>query len=202
MGMFKLVEVSRPPEQITHRVEPSDEDLVYRTRGGDRRAEAELYRRHAAAIYGLATRLLADPVEARDVVQDTFLTAFRKINQLENIDAFAGWLKMIAVRGAHRRFRRRRLLSWVGLSKSEAEKGLRAIAAPEAPPEVLAELALLEPVLKTMRSEIRLAWSLQVIEGETLPDIAVLLGCSLASVKRYISAAERVLRAHIEGGAR
>ncbi len=168
---------------------------MFRARGGDRQAEAQLYTRHAAVLLGVAARLLADDVEARDVVQDSFLLAFRKLHQLEQPDAFAGWLRMIAVRNVHRRFRKRRLLSWFGLSSEEAEDGLRAMAAPGAPAEVLAELALIGPRLAALPAEQRLAWSLRHVEGEPLAEVASLLGCSLATAKRRIAAAEKALRA-------
>lgn len=195
--MLKLAGVSRIGDRGSG-AEPTDAELVYRARGGDRRAEALLYSRHASAILGLATRLLADAVEARDVVQDTFLLAFRKLDQLEQVEAFDGWLKTIAVRNVHRRYRRRRMGSWFGLTSDEAERGLRAIAAPDTPPDVLAELALIEPALEALRPEHRVAWSLRHIEGESLADVARLLDCSLATAKRYISKAEQALAERVQ----
>ena len=57
--------------------DPTDDTLLKQAGAGDRRAAAMLIRRHSAQILGLASRMLNDPVEAEDVVQDTFIRVWR-----------------------------------------------------------------------------------------------------------------------------
>lgn len=72
------------------------------------RTQRQLYERYGPMLLGLATRLLADEAKAHDVLQDSFITAFARLEQLERPEAFGGWLESIAVRHVHRRFRWRR----------------------------------------------------------------------------------------------
>lgn len=178
---------------------PADATLVYAARGGDQGARHQLYLRHAEAILGLATRLLADEVEARDVVQDSFVLAFERLEQLDRPAAFRGWLKAIAVRAVHRRFRRRRWVDLVRLGPAPVEAGLRQMAVEGAPPEVLAELARVDAVLQRLPAEQRIAWTLRHVEGEALNDVAALTGCSLATAKRRIAAAQARVTAYARG---
>jgi RNA polymerase sigma-70 factor (ECF subfamily) len=98
----------------------------------------------------------------------------------------------------HRRFRRRRLLRSLGFDRSEdPAAALERIAAPDAGPEVRSELASLGRILHVLPIVERIAFSLRHIEGATLDEVASSCGCSLATAKRRIAAAERHVRARI-----
>ena len=108
-----------------------------------------------------------------------------------------GWLGQIAVSLARRRFRRARLLRVIGLDRGADDATLAALAAPGAGPEERVELALVDRVLRGMRSELRLCWVLRRVEGLELAEVASLCGCSLATAKRRIAAAEEIVRRHV-----
>ncbi len=179
--------------------ELSDRDLVFQARGGHHWAQQVLYHRYAPLILGLATRLLADDAEARDVMQDSFIIAFDRMQQLEQPEAFGGWLKSITVRTVHRRFRRRRWRSWLTLTPAQTETGLSAMRTCDVPPEVAAELVLVDRVLQELPAEQRVAWTLRHVEGEALATVAELMGCSLATAKRRIAGAQARLDTHARG---
>jgi RNA polymerase sigma-70 factor (ECF subfamily) len=85
-----------------------DEDLVERSRAGDREAFTELVRRHEGRIYGLCLRILGDADDARDAAQDTFLTAYRKLGQFRGDARFTTWLHRIGVNCCYDALRRAR----------------------------------------------------------------------------------------------
>jgi RNA polymerase sigma-70 factor, ECF subfamily len=173
-----------------------DADLVRRALERDAWAEEALYRRHAARVLGLAKRMLGSREEAADVAQDAFLTAFERLSALRDASTFKTWLMQIAVRYVHRRFRRRRLLKWLGLDGDSDETSLEALAAPDAPLEVRAELARLGRVVAGLPPALRVPWLLRHVEGHELTEVAALCCCSLATAKRRIGAAQaRVSRA-------
>lgn len=174
-----------------------DAALVARALAGDRWAEEALVRRHFAAVAATAARLLGDRDGAEDVVQETFASALGELRQLRDAGAFRGWLLQIAVRKVHRRFRRRRLLRLLGMSSGEPEGGLAELASDDASPEQRAELVLLDRVLSRLPPGERIAWTLRVVEGMPLEEIARACQCSLSTVKRRIAAADRAVRAHV-----
>lgn len=193
------VKPARKPPTIVplHRDQDvADADLVARTIAGDRWAEDVLVRRHLGAVAATAARLLGDRHEAEDVVQDTFASALSELRDLRDRAAFRGWLLQIAVRKVHRRFRRRKMLAWLGID-AEPEGGLAELASDAASPDQRAELVLLDRALARLAPAERIAWMLRCVEGLPLDDVARACGCSLATAKRRIAAAERAVRAHV-----
>jgi RNA polymerase sigma-70 factor (ECF subfamily) len=74
--------------------------LVQRCKDGSEAAFAELVRRHRPRLYTLAFRLVGDLDAAEDVVQETFVAAFRTIDRFEPRPTLAAWLNTICVRNA------------------------------------------------------------------------------------------------------
>lgn len=171
----------------------SDAELVTRALAGERMALQLLYSRHVRAVAERVTRLLARSAEAEDVVQDAFILAFADLSQLAERERFVPWLMSIAVRQAHRRFRRRKLLSRLGLDRGTDDAQLAQVADPAASPEVRAELARLDRRLACLPAEQRLCWMLRHVEGCTLDEVAEQCDRSLATVKRWLDKAEQEL---------
>ncbi len=85
-----------------------ERELVRRCREGSESAYAELVRSHRPRLYLLAYRLVGDRETAEDVVQETFLAAFRSIEKVEPRPSLSPWLNTIALRTAGRAATRRR----------------------------------------------------------------------------------------------
>jgi len=83
----------------------SDAELVRRAREGSDWAIEMMYRRYSKLVAATAQRLLRSDADVDDVVQETFLIAFEKIDRLVEPAALRGWLAQIAVSRVHRRFR-------------------------------------------------------------------------------------------------
>ena len=176
-----------------------DVELVAKALTGDQSAEAELYQRHAPHVFGIATRLLRNRDEAADVVQDTFVRALSNLHTLKAPGVIRAWLSSIAVREVHRRFRRKRLRRAFGFVDSSSEpEALSDLVPTPVAGDARAELALLDVALRAVGDNERIAWMLHRIEGHTLEQVAELVGCSLATVKRRTSATESIVRAHFD----
>ncbi|HEY7372776.1 MAG TPA: RNA polymerase sigma factor, partial [Polyangia bacterium] len=160
-----------------------------------------LYRRHATYLLAIAARLLANRNEGEEVVQDTFVTAFEQLHTLREPAALRGWLAQIAVSQVRRRLRRGRLLRMLGLDRGASDATLAELASPGTNADQRAELALVDRVLGAISANIRIAWMLRMVEGLELAEVASACGCSLATAKRRIAAAEAAIRAHIGGPA-
>ncbi len=176
-----------------------DERIVLAIREGSRASEEELYRRHAPSVLRLATRLLRSTDDARDVLQDTFVSAFEELSKLRDPCAAQAWLHTICVRHVHRRFRRRKLLRVLGLDRSEEDARLEAQASPGLGPEACLELRLLDLALDVLPAEQKIAWVLRSVEGLSLDEVAHACECSLATVKRRLDAANAAVSRYTEG---
>ena len=98
-----------------------ERDLVRRCKEGSESAYAELVRSHRPRLYLLAYRLVGDRETAEDVVQETFLAAFRSIEKVEPRPSLSPWLNTIVLRTASRAASRRR--SRPGPSLDQAVRG-------------------------------------------------------------------------------
>lgn len=84
-----------------------DEDLVRRVGAGDKRAAAELVRRHLPRMVGLARRMLGDPSEAEDVGQEVFLRVWKHASAWKPGQAkFETWMHRVAMNLCLDRLRR------------------------------------------------------------------------------------------------
>jgi RNA polymerase sigma-70 factor (ECF subfamily) len=173
-------------------------ELAERISRGDAWAEEAFYRRHVAGVRTVVRRLLGNSVDAEDVVQDAFVTAFEIWDQLRDPEHAGRWLLTIAIRKTHRRFRKRRLLRLLGLDHTTDDATLEALGRSDATGEARAELALLDRELARVSAGERVAWMLRYVEGMSLDEIAQTCDCSLATTKRRISAVNERVRAHIE----
>jgi RNA polymerase sigma-70 factor (ECF subfamily) len=193
---------SRPRLRIMPPAGPvaGDEELVRRLRDGQRAAEETLYRRYAPAVLALSTRLLRRRSDAEDAAQDTFVIAFDTIHQLRNPAALRAWIMQIAVSQVRRRFRKRQLLRALGLYVGADDATLESLVAAGASAEVKADLAALDRALSGLATNERVAWMLRHVEGHELEEVACICGCSLATAKRRIAAADAQVRAEVQLG--
>jgi RNA polymerase sigma-70 factor (ECF subfamily) len=175
----------------------SDVELVGRAAKGDRWSREVLYRRHAGYLLGLASRLLANRGEAEEIVQDTFLAAFERMDTLREPAALRVWLGQIAVNRIRHRLRRVRLMRLLGLDRGADDTTLESLAAPDTTPDLRGELALLDRALAKLPADRRIAWMLRHVDDLELTEVAQVCGCSLATIKRRLSEADAVVRRHV-----
>jgi RNA polymerase sigma-70 factor (ECF subfamily) len=153
------------------------------------------FRAHAGFVAGVALRVLGRPSEVDDLVQDVFLHVFHRIGDLRDPAALRGWLAVIAARMASRRLRTRRWKIWLGVGR---DHDYAQLADPAASPQDRALVGELYRALDRLPVRQRLAWTLRHIEGLELAAVASACDCSLATVKRWIGAAEAALRTEVD----
>ena len=166
----------------------ADRDAMRRVARGDADSLAFLYDRHSRIIYSLAFRIVGDPPEAEEIVQDVFAQAWR---QAERYDTSRGvvvaWLLMIARSRAIDRVRSRRGLPPLA---PDGEKGLAAMPDPADTPELQAlsaeQVLRLKRALDTLPLQQRMAIQLAFYEGLTHVEIAERLEEPLGTVKTRI----------------
>ena len=101
-------------------------------------------------------------------MQDSFLSAFERLDRLSNPQAFQAWLSSIVVRTAGKRLRRRRLQVRLGLVRSEPID-VEQVVSQSAPPDVSAELRAVYGLLDKLSVEERIALVLRRVERLEIP---------------------------------
>ncbi len=71
--------------------------LIVKSQEGDRRAQNELFKLYANAMYNICRRMMGNEEDAKDVLQDAFVHAFTKIGDLRQPEMFTAWLKRIVI---------------------------------------------------------------------------------------------------------
>jgi len=88
--------------------EGSERDLVSRLRRGDEDAFERLVREHGGRLLAVARRFLREEEEARDAVQECFLSAFRALDRFDQASRLSTWLHRIVINACLMRLRTRR----------------------------------------------------------------------------------------------
>ncbi|MFD1523106.1 RNA polymerase sigma factor, partial [Pseudonocardia yunnanensis] len=94
------------PEQ--RQAELDEQTLVVRAQEGDARSFEVLARRHQAALYRVAVRVLGDPGEAEDALQEALLDAWRRIGAFRAESAFSTWMYRVVTNRCMGMLRNRR----------------------------------------------------------------------------------------------
>lgn len=171
---------------------PSDAVLVAQARAGQAWAKEALFRRYAPLVNGLAYRLLGGDSDLDDLVQESFAQALSSLNRLKNTETFSSWLSSIVVRTSHKLLRRRRLMTKLGLRRSQTIDWEAVKARGTAADDIL-ELRSLYELVDQIPPDLRIPLLLRHLEDASLNEIAELTHVSLATVKRRLSKAQSLL---------
>ncbi|MGE0492234.1 MAG: RNA polymerase sigma factor [Vulcanimicrobiota bacterium] len=172
-------------------------ELLTRARQGDVAAFEELVVTHAPAVFGLIRRFVRDPQAAEEVLQETFIKAYQKLDTFRQEADFKTWLSRIAINQAlmHQRAERPPLVDGELVPKKLADWS-------EDPQELYAEVELrdlLHNALEKLPIGLQQVFWLKEVEGFSNPEIARLLGLSLAAVKSRLLRARLGLREELAG---
>jgi RNA polymerase sigma-70 factor (ECF subfamily) len=181
----------------------ADAMLLEGLQRGDERAYEALVERFQHPVYSLVYRLMADPSDAGDVVQEVFLKVFRGVGSFRGQSSLKTWVYRIAVNEAnnHRRWFSRRKGHEVGLAEEQGDGLSIEQSLPDeslSPYEIALShetQALVEAALQQLKPAFRQAVILRDVEGLSYDEIAEILDISLGTVKSRILRGREALRA-------
>jgi len=181
----------------------TDEDLVARATAGDLESFNQLVSRWERPIYALAYRTLGREEEARDVVQEAFLRAFRGLKGFKGEAKFSSWLYRITLNLCRDWIRRERRAPVVQAPEGVDPVDMADAQASPAPSveELVADREMSAAVTKAMAElpeEQRMAIMLKEYHGLTFQEIADQLNCPLSTVKTRLYQGLSVLRRRLE----
>jgi len=179
---------------------PAEDDflLVERVLTGDRRAFEPLVRRHERRVFRVAVAILGNAEDAEEAMQDTFIRAFRHLDQFRNESRFSTWLTRIAVNQAIEKRNARK--NYVPLAEAETESSIspRRFEPWRSNPEELygkQEIhRLVEEAIQALPEIYREVFVLRDVEGLRADEAADVLGVGIPALKSRLLRARLLMR--------
>jgi RNA polymerase sigma-70 factor (ECF subfamily) len=176
-------------------MEGSDAAAVARAKAGDREAFRALVERHSRNVFRLAFRMTGNEEDAEDVVQETFLKAYRNLPRFAGQSEFSTWLHRIAANCAVDSLRRR--VSRQMQERPLEASALEAAATDPTPERTLSGSEIHQRValsLEGLSAMERAAFVLRHFEGRTIAEIGKTLGVRSGAAKNCVFRAVAKLR--------
>ncbi|MGL1888177.1 MAG: RNA polymerase sigma factor [Reichenbachiella sp.] len=161
-------------------------DLIEAARNHDRSAQHQLYQLYVKAMLNTSFRIVHDPDEAEDVVQEAFVKVFNHIEQYRGESSFGSWIKRIVVNGSLNVLRKNKL-DTVGFDEVEDVE------------EVVIEQELLsidkvKKAVADLPEGYRAVFSLYAFDGYDHKEIAEILNVSESNSKSQYNRAKKKLQ--------
>ncbi|MGS2726369.1 RNA polymerase sigma factor [Psychroserpens sp. BH13MA-6] len=170
------------------------EQLLPLCKSGNQQAQMEVYNRYYKAMYNTSFRIVKNSFEAEDIMQDSFLTAFTKLDTLKEMKTFGAWLKRIVINNSIHHYKKSGQYEDVRLddviykvedsdTDSNETYDFNQVKANQ--------------VLETMnelKDNYRMSLTLHLIEGYDYDEICDIMNISSANCRTMISRAKNSLR--------
>jgi RNA polymerase sigma-70 factor (ECF subfamily) len=160
--------------------------LVERCRKGDIKAQFALFKMHSKAMYNVAIRFFNNKMDAEDVVQESFIKAFQKIDEFNGYSSFGFWLKRIVINGCISEIRKRKITFEEineELTGSLVEEKIDSFIEPD----------LVHNAIKALPEGARTIINLYALEGFKHDEISQMLGISSSTSKTQYMRAKKLL---------
>jgi len=191
----KLME-SRPvnPERAI------DQKLVEKAQRGDKKAFGMLVEKYQRRLNRLLSRMVRDQSEIEDIVQDSFIKAYRAINNFRGDSAFYTWLYRIGINTAKNHLvklgKRPKAMNDVEIEEIENFEDAPDLRNHETPESTMMSSEIVASVNQTIQAlpnELREAISLREMDGLSYEEIADLMNCPIGTVRSRIFRAREVI---------
>lgn len=169
------------------------EQLLELCKRKDRRAQLEVYNRYYKAMYNTSFRIIKDSYKAEDIMQESFLSAFTKLDSLKEASMFGAWLKRIVVNNSIHYYNMHAKNKDVALDdviyKIEDEQGI------DENDELMTHKASqIIATMKTLKESYQVGLNLHLIEGYDYDEICDIMNISHGNCRTLISRAKESLR--------
>lgn len=156
----------------------TDNELVQEVKSGERKAFSEIVKRHQKAVLRMSLRFVKDLDVAEDIVQETFIKAYEKLNLFEGRSSFKSWVFQIAINTAKNKLRERKRIS---VDIDNVQLAVGAIAETGLVYSALSKEIQVE--IDKLPSKQRTALVLRVYEDLSFKEIAEIMECPYDTAK-------------------
>lgn len=156
---------------------------------GDRAAQYELYQLYSRAMFNTACRITRNEMDAEDVLQESFVSAFKNLKSYKGTAAFGSWLKRIVVNNSINIVKKRRL------QFEEMEEHHEEIHEQEEQNELAYDVDSVKESIDQLPEGYRMVLSLYLIEGYDHKEISQILEITESTSKSQLNRSKKKLRA-------
>jgi RNA polymerase sigma factor (sigma-70 family) len=165
-------------------------EVIELCKAGDPKAQYQLYRLYSKAMYNICVRMLNSQEEAEDLLQDSFVDAFMKLESFRYESSFGAWLKRIVINNC---------LNWISRRRVELTfpENLSNMDAPQEEEkdeqEIQYSVQKVHQALQKLPEGYRVIFSLYALEGYDHKEISDILGVSESTSKsQYLRAKQKI----------
>jgi len=173
------------------------EQLIDLCKANNQQAQLEVYNRYFKAMYNTSLRIVKDSYEAEDIMQDSFLLAFTKLDSLKDPKIFGSWLKRIVINNSIYHYKKNSKYNNVPLDDviykiEDTSDGLDSSELTSLKTNQVLE------TMNTLKENYKICLTLHLIEGYDYEEIGDILNISQANCRTMISRAKESLRKKLE----
>jgi len=170
-----------------------DQKLVEKAQKGDKQAFGILVEKYQLKLNRLISRMVRDQSEIEDIVQDSFIKAYRAINNFRGDSAFYTWLYRIGINTAKNHLvslgRRPKAMDAVDIEEIENfqdAQDLRSVETPETTMMNNQITATVNNAAESLPDELKQAFKLREMDGHSYEEISEMMGCPIGTVRSRI----------------
>jgi len=177
-----------------------DQKLVEKAQKGDKKAFGMLVEKYQRRLNRLLSRMVRDQSEIEDIVQDSFIKAYRAINNFRGDSAFYTWLYRIGINTAKNHLvklgKRPKAMNDVeieDIENFEDAQDLRNLETPESSMMSSQIVTAVNQTIEALPDELKQAISLREMDGLSYEEIADLMNCPIGTVRSRIYRAREAI---------
>jgi len=168
------------------------DELVERCKIGDTLAYKELYQRYSRAMYNTCLRILGNITEAEDVLQESFIEAFKNLASFEYRTSFGGWIKQICVNRSINQLKKRKI-DWIDIDSTQIYNQPEEHSIDENAIQLKVESV--KKAIMQLPDGYRTVLNLYLLEGYDHEEIAGILNVAESTTRsQYIRAKQKLLQ--------
>jgi len=166
--------------------------LIRRCLKGDQNAQLQLYNKYVQAMYNIVIRMHPHPMDAEDILQDSFVKVFRNLSSFSGEATLGAWIKRIVINTCLNFLRKNKRISFVQMEVGDQLEGKNE----EWEPPV--KMEAIHHAVKKLPEGCRVVFSLHLLEGYQHKEIAQILDISESTSKSQYHRAKRLLRKELK----
>lgn len=171
------------------------QDLLDGCKAGDQKAQFQIYKLYYKAMYNTSLRIVNDSMEAEDIMQESFLSAFEKIDTYSGTVSFGAWLKKIVINRSLDSLSKRKGIfedidHYTGIRDESDDDVMRK-------EEMDVKVEEIREAIERLPDGYRIILSLYLLEGYDHDEIAEIMGITSSTSRSQLSRAKQKLIAEM-----